>query len=86
MANRTSLGCDDESAFRAAVAVIGEAAALRSEFAKVSEAGHRSTHILKQSCRVAGLFMLLINTWTLLESELSRWQQLLGILIVTIVC
>jgi hypothetical protein len=86
IASRTSSGCGEESAFHAAVRNIGEGNALQAEFAKVSEAGLRSRAFLNRSCRVAALFMLLINTWTLLEYELSTLQRLFGIITVSIIC
>jgi hypothetical protein len=84
IASRTSSGCGEENSFHAAVRNIGEGNALQAEFAKVSEAGLRSNTFLKRSCLLAALFMLLINTWTLLSYELSTLQRLFGIIAVTI--
>jgi hypothetical protein len=86
VASRMSSGCGEETAFNAAVQNIGEGTALQAEFAKVSEAGLHSNKFLKRSCLVAALFMLLINTWTLLSYELSTLQRLFGIIAVTVIC
>jgi len=86
IASRISSGSGEENAFHAAARNIGEAAALQAEFAKVSQASPRSNTFLNRSCRVAALFMLLINTWTLLEYELSTPQRLFGTIAVTIIC
>jgi hypothetical protein len=86
IASRINSGCGEENAFHAAVRNIGEGTALQAEFAKISAAALRSNKFLKRSCRVAALFMLLINTWTLLSYELSTLQRLFGIIAVTIIC
>jgi hypothetical protein len=86
IASRINSGCGEENAFHAAVRNIGEGTALQAEFAKVSEADLRSNTFVKRCCRVAAFSMLLINTCTLLEYELSTTQRLFGIIAVTIIC
>jgi hypothetical protein len=80
-------GASEQNAYRAAVAGIGRAGALKTEFAKLenSERRERRTFLLAFYFGSVA-FMLLINTWTLLAYELSPLERGLGISAVSLVC
>ena len=70
-------GANTECAYDAAVALIGRAGTLKTEFAKVEASPARPGFL--RACYFIFLGgVLLINTWTLLEYELTPVQRILG--------
>jgi hypothetical protein len=78
------LGADGRHAYEAAVERLGRPGALQLEFAK---AGIRSRGSRRKFFRISylilGLFVLLVNTWTLVEYELGKLERFLGLCIVS---
>src|SRR5436189_3247968 len=64
------LGADHEHAYEAAVASIGEIGALRVEFAKLKSENEGWRKFLQIFYFCSVVFVLLVNTWTLLEYEM----------------
>jgi hypothetical protein len=80
-------GADEQHAYQAAVASLGQARVLRSEFAKSANSdGRHQRPFLQTFYFISVAFVLLINTWTLLEYELSPLQRLLGVSAVLLIC
>jgi hypothetical protein len=78
-------GADEERAYEAAVARIGQAAALGNEFAKLKVSDGWSSFL--KTCYLLFLpSMLFINIWTLLEYELSSLERALGFCAVSVIC
>jgi hypothetical protein len=78
-------GADEEHAYEAAVACIGQPAAVGTEFAKL-KATVGWPRFLKMCYLLFIPCMLLINFWTLLEYELSLLQRILGLSAVSVIC
>ena len=73
-------GASPQDAFNRAVAAVGPAAELNAEFVKVTATTERMTKFLQASYSVVAVFMLFVNTWTLLEYELSPVARSVGII------
>lgn len=85
VAQRTSSGATEQAAFESAVECFGRPEALGVEFEKVrsKEARHRFLRI----CRyIFAACVLLINTRTLLEYEISPLERIFGISAVSVIC
>jgi Clp amino terminal domain, pathogenicity island component len=86
IAQQVSFGADAQRAFDSAVLRLGRARALQREFAKSGGAGkiprRRFTQIL---CLTSAAFIFLINTWTLVEFDLSALERAMGLCIVVMV-
>ena len=81
------LGANEENAYRAAVASIGRADALKAEFAKVEKGNRRQRRTWFRTFYFASVaFVLLINAWTLLAYELSLMERVLGVCAVSLIC
>jgi hypothetical protein len=80
-------GADERHAYQTAVAGIGPASVLKAEFAKASS-GHsrRRRTFLRTFYFISAAVVLLINTWTLLEFEMSRLERALGVSAVSLIC
>jgi hypothetical protein len=80
------LGADGRQAYAAAVERLGRPRALQLEFGK---AGIRNRGPQRKFFRTAymvlGLFVLLVNTWTLAEYELGMLERFLGLCIVSMI-
>src|ERR1051325_601080 len=78
-------GLNEERAFEIAVEQFGEAVQLEKEFAKNAVLGTAlSPKFLRNCCFVFAAFILLVNTWTLLEYELSPAERALGLTVVAL--
>ncbi|HWX18389.1 MAG TPA: Clp protease N-terminal domain-containing protein [Candidatus Binatia bacterium] len=81
------LGADEQHAYQAAVAGIGPAGVLKAEFAKVASGhSHRRRTFLRTFYFISAAFVLLINTWTFLEFEISPLARALGVSAVSLIC
>jgi hypothetical protein len=72
-------GADEQHAYEAAVAAIGQVNALRVEFAKLKRADEGWRKFLRVFYFSSVAFILLVNTWTLLEYEMSLLEKFIGI-------
>jgi hypothetical protein len=78
-------GQTEQHAFEIAAEKIGKANALKAEFAKDAAVARTLTpNLLRNCCVVSAAFMLLVNTWTLLEYELSLAERSLGLSVVAL--
>ena len=76
-------GREVQTAFHLAVVHLGTASALQKQFARslAPRKGSRRK-LLRGSCFVSAFFVVLINSWTLIEFDLRIWQRLIGFAVV----
>jgi hypothetical protein len=79
------LGADEEQAYEAAAAAIGEVATLKAEFSKLKRADEGWRKFLRIFYFGSVAFVLLSNTWTLLAYELSLLERFAGISIASVI-
>ena len=80
---RVRSGVPAHRAFEEAVHQIGNADALKLEFAKVTPPGPRlSFNFQRTACIATALFVVLVETWMLFENEATRAERLLGLAMV----
>jgi hypothetical protein len=78
-------GAEPQKAFESAVRHLGPATALEKEFAKSPGARQlRRRRFVQGSCFISAVFVLLINTWTLVEFDLTAWQRVIGFSVVVL--
>jgi Clp amino terminal domain, pathogenicity island component len=82
---RMTAGADAQAAFEGATKAIGAAELLRGEFLKL-ESTRDSRTWFRFLFHILPVGMLMLNTWTLLAYELSRWELALGILAIVAIC
>ena len=76
-------GATEQDAFQTAVAELGDAGALKSEFAKLNAARVRP-RFLRIGYALFGAGVFLVNTWTLLAYELSPLERTSGFAVVAL--
>lgn len=77
---RIRSGTPAPQAFEEATRQIGNADALKLEFAKVTRTGPRlSYNFQRAACVAVALFVVLVETWTLFEYEMTPAVRLLGL-------
>jgi hypothetical protein len=80
-------GANEQQAYQTAAARIGLPSTLKAEFAKVSKGNRRPRWMFFRTFYFASVaFMLLINTWTLLEYEMSPLERFFGVCAVSLIC
>jgi ClpA/ClpB-like protein len=78
-------GANEQEAYQAALACIGEPNALKAEFAKLA-ANNRRPRFVRTCYVIFAACVLLINAWTLLEYEMSALERALGFAAVSLIC
>ena len=78
-------GVDEEHAYESAVGGIGEVTALKAEFAKLKRPDEGWRKFLRTFYFSSVAFVLLVNTWTLLEYEMSLLERVLGIAVTSVI-
>ena len=81
------LGTNEQQAYQTAVARIGLPSTLKAEFAKLAKGNRPPRWMFFRTFYFASVAcMLLINTWTLLEYEMSPLERLFGVCAVALIC
>jgi ClpA/ClpB-like protein len=79
-------GIGAERSFQEAVQRVGTAKNLNQEFAKVRRPGGRfSRRMLRSWCLAAAAFVFVVETWTLMISETTTAERILGMVIVSVI-